>query len=171
MGPAAKPVVCIVTPGTRSANNGNWRTAVRWAEMLRGRYRVIVQTAWRGERADALLAPPPPPRPASIPALRERPARGIAGVLTRTDLHRGRAARALQGSAPRYRYPAPLPPGLRRAAIQAAHLLVPPSVAEGGANVLVEAITAGTPVLASRISGNIGMLGRRYPGYFEPGDE
>jgi glycosyltransferase involved in cell wall biosynthesis len=31
-------------------------------------------------------------------------------------------------------------------------------------------VTAGTPVIASRISGNVGMLGRGYPGYFEPGD-
>jgi glycosyltransferase involved in cell wall biosynthesis len=41
---------------------------------------------------------------------------------------------------------------------------------EGGANVVVEAITSGTPVLASRISGNVGMLGASYSGYFEPGD-
>ena len=41
---------------------------------------------------------------------------------------------------------------------------------EGGANVIVEAVTAGTPVLASRISGNIGMLGEDYAGYFPVGD-
>ena len=41
---------------------------------------------------------------------------------------------------------------------------------EGGANVVVEAITAGTAVLASRMSGNVGMLGDAYPGYFEVGD-
>jgi glycosyltransferase involved in cell wall biosynthesis len=41
---------------------------------------------------------------------------------------------------------------------------------EGGANVIVEAVLSGTPVLASRMSGNIGMLGARYPGYFEVGD-
>ena len=41
---------------------------------------------------------------------------------------------------------------------------------EGGANVIVEAVTAGTPVVASRIPGNVGMLGRDYRGYFEPGD-
>ena len=35
---------------------------------------------------------------------------------------------------------------------------------------VVEAVTAATPVLASRISGNVGMLGAHYPGYFEPGD-
>jgi glycosyltransferase involved in cell wall biosynthesis len=43
-------------------------------------------------------------------------------------------------------------------------------VVEGGANVIVEAVTAGTPVVASRISGNVGMLGADYPGFFEAGD-
>ncbi len=41
---------------------------------------------------------------------------------------------------------------------------------EGGANVLSEAIAAYVPVLASRIDGNVGILGARYPGYFEVGD-
>jgi putative glycosyltransferase (TIGR04348 family) len=50
-------------------------------------------------------------------------------------------------------------------------LLVISSKMEGGANVIIEAITNGTPVLASRISGNVGMLGGDYPGYFDLGDE
>ena len=41
---------------------------------------------------------------------------------------------------------------------------------EGGANVVVEAVTSGTPVLGSRISGNVGMLGSDYPGWFDVGD-
>jgi glycosyltransferase involved in cell wall biosynthesis len=41
---------------------------------------------------------------------------------------------------------------------------------EGGANVIIEAVTSGVPVLASCISGNIGMLGEDYAGYFAPGD-
>lgn len=41
---------------------------------------------------------------------------------------------------------------------------------EGGANVLSEAITASVPILASRIDGNVGILGADYPGYFEVGD-
>jgi putative glycosyltransferase (TIGR04348 family) len=40
---------------------------------------------------------------------------------------------------------------------------------EGGANVLSEAITASVPILASRIDGNIGILGGDYPGYFDVG--
>lgn len=41
---------------------------------------------------------------------------------------------------------------------------------EGGANVLSEAIAASVPILASRIDGNIGILGADYPGYFAVGD-
>ena len=41
---------------------------------------------------------------------------------------------------------------------------------EGGANVLSEAITASVPILASRIAGNVGILGEDYPGYFDVGD-
>ena len=41
---------------------------------------------------------------------------------------------------------------------------------EGGANVIIEAVTSGVPVLASDISGNRGMLGDDYEGYFAPGD-
>jgi putative glycosyltransferase (TIGR04348 family) len=82
----------------------------------------------------------------------------------------GREARALERAEPRYRYSGPLAHGLARSAIARAHVLVHPSVIEGGANVVVEAVTAGTPVIASRIAGNVGMLGADYPGYFEPRD-
>jgi glycosyltransferase involved in cell wall biosynthesis len=32
--------------------------------------------------------------------------------------------------------------------------------------VICEAARIGTPVMASRVSGNVGMLGRRYPGFY-----
>lgn len=41
---------------------------------------------------------------------------------------------------------------------------------EGGANVISEAIVAGVPVLASRIDGNVGILGDDYPALFDVGD-
>jgi glycosyltransferase involved in cell wall biosynthesis len=41
---------------------------------------------------------------------------------------------------------------------------------EGGANVVVEAVRSGVPVLASRIDGNVGLLGDDYEGYFRVGD-
>lgn len=41
---------------------------------------------------------------------------------------------------------------------------------EGGANVVMEAIALGKPVLASRIEGTVGILGSAYPGYFPVGN-
>lgn len=41
---------------------------------------------------------------------------------------------------------------------------------EGGASVLSEAIAASVPILASRIDGNVGILGADYPGYFDVGN-
>lgn len=61
----------------------------------------------------------------------------------------------------------------RRAArelLAASHLCLVPSTAEGGANVVSEAIAAGTPILATAIPGNIGLLGEDWPGLFAPGD-
>jgi putative glycosyltransferase (TIGR04348 family) len=52
-----------------------------------------------------------------------------------------------------------------------ADLLVVSSLMEGGANVICEALAAGVPVVASDISGNVGMLGENYPGYYPVGDE
>ena len=51
-----------------------------------------------------------------------------------------------------------------------ARLMVLSSVSEGGANVISEAVVAGTPVLASIIDGSVGLLGPDYPGYFPTGD-
>jgi len=50
-------------------------------------------------------------------------------------------------------------------------LMVISSRMEGGANVVSEALAAGVPVVASRIPGNIGMLGADYAGYFQPENE
>jgi glycosyltransferase involved in cell wall biosynthesis len=57
-----------------------------------------------------------------------------------------------------------------RRLIQRAHVLVHPSVMEGGAHVVMEAICSGVPVIASRIAGNEGMLGQDYAGFFPTGD-
>jgi len=265
----AKPVICLVTPGTRDANNGNWRTAARWSRMLRDRYRIIVQTAWSGGRADAMVALHAKRSAESVAAFHST-GRPVAVVLSGTDLYRdlpgggetarsldlaarivalqedalahlspswrakcgvihqsapaiahravkdgwlrcavvghlraekdpltilaavqalpkdlrlrvrhigaaldpelGRAARALARRDDRYRYIGALPHGLARAAIASSDLLLHPSRMEGGANVIVEAVTSDTPVIASRVSGNVGMLGSDYPGYFEAGD-
>ena len=82
----------------------------------------------------------------------------------------GDAAQALQHSCPQYRWLGSLPHDTTRGRIQGAHVLVHTSRMEGGAHVVMEAIRSGTPVLATRISGNVGMLGADYAGYVEPGD-
>jgi len=80
------------------------------------------------------------------------------------------AAAALMAECPRYRWLGALPHDRARRRIQSAHVLVHPSRLEGGAHVVIEAVRSGTPVLASRIDGNLGLLGERYDGYFPVGD-
>ena len=82
----------------------------------------------------------------------------------------GQAAQATQAQCPHYRWLGSVPHAQTLQRIQRAHLLVHCSRMEGGAHVLMEAICSGTPVLASRIDGNVGLLGEDYAGYFEPGD-
>ncbi len=82
----------------------------------------------------------------------------------------GTLADATMRQCPTYRWLGPLPPAATRRRIQAAHVLVHPSRIEGGAHVVIEAVRSGTPVLASRIDGNVGLLGEGYDGYFPPGD-
>ena len=83
----------------------------------------------------------------------------------------GAEAAALALAQPNYRWLGGLPHGAARRRIQHAHLLVHPSRLEGGAHVVIEALRSGTPVLASRIAGNVGLLGDDYGGYFAPGDD
>lgn len=82
----------------------------------------------------------------------------------------GEAAQATARACAHYRWLGGLPHAATRARIQRAHVLVHTSRMEGGAHVLMEAMLCGTPVLASRIDGNVGMLGTDYGGYFPPGD-
>jgi putative glycosyltransferase (TIGR04348 family) len=86
------------------------------------------------------------------------------------DAALGDAARAMAASDRRVQWLGPRPHAWTRQAIKRAHLLLVPSRMEGGANVVVEAVTAGTAVMGSRMSGNEGMLGDMYPGFFAVGD-
>ncbi len=75
-------------------------------------------------------------------------------------------ARATAVASPHYRWLGGLAHEATRRHIQRAHVLVHASRMEGGAHVIMEAALCGTPVLASRIPGNVGMLGTDYAGYF-----
>jgi len=71
---------------------------------------------------------------------------------------------------PRYRWLGPLPHADARQRLKRCHAMAIASKMEGGANVIIEAVTCGVPVFASDIGGNRGMLGADYAGYFPPGD-
>ncbi len=79
-------------------------------------------------------------------------------------------ARAAQQAHTHYRWLGALPHDETRERIRRAHVLVHPSTLEGGAHVIMEAVCSGTPVIASRVPGNVGMLGEGYEGYFPAGD-
>lgn len=267
-----RPLVLIVSPYAAAANNGNVRTAQRWASLIAPRYRAVVRTPEDttddGVDAALLIALHARRSHPAVRSWRQRtPDRPVVVVLTGTDLYhdvplhdsaalssleiadrlvvlQGRGidamperfrakATAVYQSAPalptyarspkrlrvlfvghlreekdpftfiraaahfrnRHDVEFALIGGIRDAALEAptrdllqaapnvrmlgmqphrvtrerirrAHLLVVPSRMEGGANVVVEAITAGTPVLASDCDGNLGMLPHGYPGIF-----
>lgn len=272
----------IVTPALADANNGNWHTARRWADMLEGEYRVRLTRGWESAEgaADALMIALHARRSAaSIAAWRAaEPRRPLVVVLTGTDLYRdievdasaraslehadvlvvlnelggrrlppdvrgkcrvvlqscpapddasgaapgdgtragpftvamvghlreekdprtffravarlahrrdfrfehvgepldaalGREAASLAASRSGYRWLGGLPHAAALARIRHADALVHASRMEGGAHVVIEAVRSGTPVLASRIDGNVGLLGADYGGYFPVGDD
>lgn len=265
----------IVSPALADANNGNWRTARRWQELLAGHGDVRITSTWPDAEASVdtvMLALHARRSAAAIAAWAEaHPGRGLAVVLTGTDLYqdiardpqaqrslalaqrlvvlqergpdalpagyRGKArviyqstpalppqakgdetleavavghlrnvkspqtlwqaarllrergdvrithigdgagdaaladeARATARDCHGYRWLGGLPHDETLRRIRAAHVLVHPSTLEGGAHVILEAVRCGTPVLASRVPGNVGMLGADYGGYFPPGD-
>jgi glycosyltransferase involved in cell wall biosynthesis len=264
--------IVIVTPALADANNGNWQTARRWADMLSRAYRVRLTAGWDGGDEALMIALHARRSAASVTQWRAlRPRAALVVVLTGTDLYRdivhdanaqasmrsadrlvvlnelggrsvpaglqpkvqvilqscaarqtqsktvrhlralmvghlraekspqtyfdavrrlahrsdilldhvgaalepelGVQASSLMSACPRYRWLGPLPHESARRRIQAAHVVVHPSRMEGGAHVVIEAVRSGTPVLASRIDGNVGLLGELYEGYFPLDDD
>ena len=263
--------IAIVTPALAAANNGNWQTARRWANMLGSEFSVRIADRWDGGDEHAMIALHARRSAPSVAAWRHaHPTWPLVVVLTGTDLYRdiahdvqaqrslaladrlvvlqplgvaslpaalrpktivcvqsspsrqthiktprhlralmvghlreekspatyfdaalalrhrddilldhigapldaalGDRARQLNAECPHYRWLGALPHGPTRRRIQAAHVLVHASQMEGGAHVVIEAVTSGTPVIASKIDGNVGLLGGDYAGYFPFGD-
>ena len=82
-----------------------------------------------------------------------------------------RRAAAEAASNPRFVWRGEVPGWQVRRQFARSHAMVISSVMEGGANIVSEAIVCGVPVIASRIDGNIGLLGEDYDGYYPVRDE
>ena len=80
------------------------------------------------------------------------------------------AAKAEMAVNPRYVWRGDRPRADVRRLLGRARAMVLSSFSEGGANVISEAVAAGLPILATRIDGSLGLLGRDYPGYYPVGD-
>ena len=102
-------------------------------------------------------------------AVRDLPEKSRLRVLHYGKAHNEEWARYAQQEMkinPRYHWFGEVPHGKIRRAYSACHLMVLPSIMEGGANVISEAIVAGLPVIASDIDGSVGLLGEDYAGYY-----
>jgi putative glycosyltransferase (TIGR04348 family) len=271
------PSVVIISPALQDANNGNWQTARRWAQMLSKSHRTRIIRAWQPDADDlcqsddVMIALHARRSAASIAAwASQRGSRRLIVALTGTDLyrdiqvdtqaqqsldaagqlivlqelgalslpaqHRAKTRVVFQSTTSRktlaktakhlnavmvghlrdekmpqtlfeaarllvdeplirithigagldealaqdaintealcagYTWARSLKHAQTRQKIQRAHVLVHTSKMEGGAHVIMEAVCSGTPVLASRMDGNVGMLGANYDGYFPVGD-
>ena len=81
-----------------------------------------------------------------------------------------RRASAFAARNSRYTWIRGLPAWRARRLLKRSQVMVISSLSEGGANVVSEAAVDGVPILASRMPGNVGLLGDDYPGYFPVGD-
>lgn len=151
---------------------------------LRGRAVAILQSA-------APLAEPPPAREdvfevvcaahlrdvkdpflAAHAVQHLRPDSRIEVVHVGAALDPKLAARA-EGEAranPRWTWLGPVPRSEVLELMARARVFAQTSRHEGGANALSEALVQGTPVLATRVPGNVGLLGEDHPGLFRAGD-
>ncbi len=138
-------------------------TRLRHRPVARG-FRAVVIGHLRVEK-DSLRAV------AALPLVPQRAGMQLIQLGDALDDALARQAKAAMRRDARYRWLGSVPHPTALRWLASSHVLVMSSRMEGGANVVSEAIRIGVPVLASRIPGNVGLLGAGYPGYFPPGDE
>ena len=136
-----------------------WQTVMKPQQRLR----AVMVGHLRDEKSPQTLF-------AAARLLKHHPGICIDHIGNALDAELGRQAQDCAAECPGYRWLGGMPHGITRRRIQRAHVLVHTSRMEGGAHVLMEAICSGTPVVASKIPGNVGMLGLDYAGYFEHGN-
>ena len=86
------------------------------------------------------------------------------------DAAHEREARMEMTANRRYAWRGEVPRWQVRRTFARCHAMIVSSIMEGGANVVSEAVVAGVPIIASRIPGNVGLLGRDHPALYPPGD-
>jgi putative glycosyltransferase (TIGR04348 family) len=86
------------------------------------------------------------------------------------DARLEKQARAETRQNPRYHWVGELPHWKTRQMLSRSDLAVITSRMEGSSNVLSEALASSVPVVASKIPGLIGTLGKNFPGYFPVGN-
>jgi putative glycosyltransferase (TIGR04348 family) len=86
------------------------------------------------------------------------------------DPRLAKQARAEAARNPRYHWLGALPHWKTRRVLARSDLALITSRIEGSSNVLSEALASSVPVVASKIPGLIGTLGKTFPGYFPVGD-
>ena len=102
--------------------------------------------------------------------LLQQPAVRMIHIGSALDPALGKQAEKTQQQCAQYQWLGSLTHAATRQRLKRSHLMAITSKMEGGANVIIEAVTSGVPVVASNISGNRGMLGEKYAGYFPLGD-
>jgi putative glycosyltransferase (TIGR04348 family) len=145
--------------------------------------RVILQSATRLVRHDKALShidfvaaghlrdeKDPLTLMAAARRLAGQPGLRITHIGRALDPALGDAAQRTAQECPAYRWLGGLGAAATRRWIARSRALVHTSRMEGGANVVIEALRSNVPVLASRIEGNVGLLGEHYDGYFPVGD-
>jgi putative glycosyltransferase (TIGR04348 family) len=133
--------------------------AVRSRQPLKSRFEVVVSGHLRPEKDPFRTA-------AALPYLPAASAIRVVHFGAAMSRDMDREARQWMAREPRYRWLDELAHTQARRRLARSRLMVISSRMEGGANVVSEALAAGVPIIASRIPGNVGMLGRDYAGYF-----
>jgi putative glycosyltransferase (TIGR04348 family) len=138
-------------------------TRVRRADAATGHVGLVAVGHLRDEKDPATLMAAARLLPATTPIR-------IHHIGAALDAALGEQARRTMRACPAYRWLGGLAAPAARRWIARSRALVHPSRMEGGANAVIEAVRSGVPVLASRIDGNVGLLGAGYGGYFPVGD-
>ena len=134
-----------------------------WAPVAASHFRIIAVSHLRAQK-DPFLAV------SALELLPDLDDLELIHIGAQSEAGYAQRAQAYARSEPRFRWLGQLSHREAVALAAGSHLMVNTSLMEGGANSICEALHIGLPVLATRIPGNVGMLGDDHPGLFAAGD-